>query len=304
MRELELWSNASPVIRERVGPALVLISLVRQNEQSESYDLLWRTAHQPTSAGVELDTLGRLWKSACVQEISSGAAWKMLGLWAKSSRADPAQQKAFWRLADSLEQAADSDDLSERVSVHRLGDTGRIPRLRSSYDEHTYSAGRTAAPEASSAADAPARQFGGGLPSGLVSRTRWRERRGRVAGLFRKRRSGGRSTPTWHGGLQNLIDLDVPDDRFELEETPALGDAYNFVVKVRCKWLVQGTAPADGRRRRRRTRDTAGDPRAASVRPGADRGLGQEGRPASRPVPGRRGGGGDRGEPAVLPGPG
>ena len=119
MRELELWSNASPVIRERVGPALVLISLVRQNEQSESYDLLWRTAHQPTSAGVELDTLGRLWKSACVQEISSGAAWKMLGLWAKSSRADPAQQKAFWRLADSLEQAADSDDLSERVSVHR-----------------------------------------------------------------------------------------------------------------------------------------------------------------------------------------
>lgn len=88
-----------------------------------------------------------------------------------------------------------------------------------------------------------------GFLSGLVSRTRWRERRGRVAGLFRKRRSGGRSTPTWHGGLQNLIDLDVPDDRFELE-TPALGDAYNFVVKVRCKWLVQGTAPADGRRRR------------------------------------------------------
>lgn len=119
MRELDLWSNASPVIRERVGRALVLVSLVRQDEQPGRYDLLWRTAHQPASAGVDLDTLGRLWKIACVQEGSSGAAWKVLGLWAKSSRGDQTQRDAFRRLADIFEKAMDHRDHRERVSVHR-----------------------------------------------------------------------------------------------------------------------------------------------------------------------------------------
>jgi hypothetical protein len=118
MRELDAWSNASPVIRERVGGALVMISLVRQDDQPEYYDLLWRMAHRPASAGVDLDTLGRLWKLACVQEGSSGAAWKMLGLWAKSSRRDPAQRDAFKRLADIFEEAMDRGH-RKRVSVHR-----------------------------------------------------------------------------------------------------------------------------------------------------------------------------------------
>lgn len=118
MREVDVWSNASPVIRERVGRALVLVSLVQKDDQPDGYDLLWRMAHQPESAGLDLDTLGHLWRLACVQEGSSGAAWKMLGLWAKSSRRDPAQRDAFKRLADIFEEAMDRRD-RKRVSVHR-----------------------------------------------------------------------------------------------------------------------------------------------------------------------------------------
>jgi len=119
MRELDLWSNAFPVIRERVGRALVRVSWVRRAGQPGSYDLLWRMAHQPASAGIELDVLGRLWKIACEQEGSRGVAWKMLGLWALSSRGDPAQRDTFTRLADIFGKAVDRPDLRERFSVHR-----------------------------------------------------------------------------------------------------------------------------------------------------------------------------------------
>jgi hypothetical protein len=119
MRELDLWSNAFPVIRERVGRALVRISWVRLADQPGCYDLLWRMAHRPASADIELKALGRLWKIACEQEGSSGAAWKMLGLWAKSSRRDPAQRDTFIQLADIFEKAVDRPGLGERFSVHR-----------------------------------------------------------------------------------------------------------------------------------------------------------------------------------------
>lgn len=88
-----------------------------------------------------------------------------------------------------------------------------------------------------------------GLFGSLFSAARWRERRSRLAGLFRRRRPERRPGPGRRSGLTDLLDLDVPDDIFVLE-TPARGDAYNFVVGVRCTWSVQGTAFAENRRRR------------------------------------------------------
>jgi len=84
---------------------------------------------------------------------------------------------------------------------------------------------------------------------GLSSAAWWRERRGQLTELFRRRRGGHRPGAGWPGGLPDLIDLDVPDDTFTME-TPALGDAYDFMVAIRCTWSVQGTASQDGRRRR------------------------------------------------------
>ncbi len=85
--------------------------------------------------------------------------------------------------------------------------------------------------------------------SSLLSAAWWRERRGWLAGPFRRRRTGARPGPGRPGGLPDLIDLDVPDDTFTLE-TPALGEAHNFMVGIRCTWSVQGTATADTRKRR------------------------------------------------------
>jgi hypothetical protein len=41
--------------------------------------------------------------------------------------------------------------------------------------------------------------------------------------------------------MPELIEIDEPDEEFVLE-TPALGDAFNFKVGVRCSWYVQATA--------------------------------------------------------------
>jgi hypothetical protein len=119
MRELVFWTRAYPVMRERVGPALVRISWILHADQPGCYDLLWRMAHEPASADLELDALGRLWKIACEQEESSGPAWKSLGEWAKSSRRDPAQRDVFTRLADVFEKAVDRQELRERFRAHR-----------------------------------------------------------------------------------------------------------------------------------------------------------------------------------------
>ncbi len=41
--------------------------------------------------------------------------------------------------------------------------------------------------------------------------------------------------------MPTLLDVHEPSDTFTVE-TPAMGDAFNFVVRVRCSWCVQATA--------------------------------------------------------------
>jgi hypothetical protein len=90
-----------------------------------------------------------------------------------------------------------------------------------------------------------------GFAGTLFSAAWWREQRDRLAGLFRRRPAGGTARPGSGPprGLQDLLDLGVPEDTFVLE-TPARGDAYNFVVSIRCSWSVQGTASPETRKRR------------------------------------------------------
>jgi hypothetical protein len=94
-----------------------------------------------------------------------------------------------------------------------------------------------------------AERIAAALFSSLLSAAWWRERRSWLARLFRRRRTDPRPERWPPHGLPDLIDLDVPDDTFSLE-TPALGEAYYFVVGIRCRWSVQGTATADIKRQR------------------------------------------------------
>lgn len=119
LQELVFWTHAFPVMRERVGRALVRVSWVRHADQPGTFDLLWRMAHSPASAGIGLDALGLLWKIACEQEGSRAVAWKMLGLWARSCRSDPTQRHIFVQIADIFESSVDRPDLRERFGVHR-----------------------------------------------------------------------------------------------------------------------------------------------------------------------------------------
>jgi hypothetical protein len=73
----------------------------------------------------------------------------------------------------------------------------------------------------------------------------WRGLPGRLADSFRSRRPG----PGRLGGLPDLLDANDERDTFTLE-TPALGDAYNFLVHIRCSWCVQGTARRENKKRR------------------------------------------------------
>jgi hypothetical protein len=41
--------------------------------------------------------------------------------------------------------------------------------------------------------------------------------------------------------MPSLLDLHEPSEEFSFE-TPSLGDAFNFRVRVRCSWIVQATA--------------------------------------------------------------
>jgi hypothetical protein len=41
-----------------------------------------------------------------------------------------------------------------------------------------------------------------------------------------------------------LLDIDEPSETFTIE-SPAMGDAYNFRIRVRCSWCVQATASED-----------------------------------------------------------
>jgi hypothetical protein len=62
------------------------------------------------------------------------------------------------------------------------------------------------------------------------------------------RRFTGRFRRTWVDDpfpppikMPALLDVHEPSDQFDFE-TPALGDAFNFRVRVRCSWTVQATA--------------------------------------------------------------
>lgn len=49
--------------------------------------------------------------------------------------------------------------------------------------------------------------------------------------------------------MPSLLDVHEPSDTFIIE-TPAMGDAFSFFVRVRCSWCVQATAAEDERERK------------------------------------------------------
>jgi hypothetical protein len=73
-----------------------------------------------------------------------------------------------------------------------------------------------------------------GLRKGWWTRT-WR----RFTGRFRRTWVSGPFPPPIK--MPALLDVHEPSDEFNFE-TPALGDAFNFRVRVRCSWTVQATA--------------------------------------------------------------
>lgn len=46
--------------------------------------------------------------------------------------------------------------------------------------------------------------------------------------------------------MPDLLNVHEPQDTFTLE-SPAMGDAFNFLIRVRCSWCVQATATAEKR---------------------------------------------------------
>jgi hypothetical protein len=121
-KELPLWMRGFPVMRVRAARVLVRISQLRQTAEGElpgSYDLLWRLAFTPDDVGVGLPEVAALWHVACRHESSRGAAWQMLGRWARSCREHPELRRAFTQLADEFEKAADTDEFRARLGVYR-----------------------------------------------------------------------------------------------------------------------------------------------------------------------------------------
>ena len=122
LQELTFWTRAFLPMRERVGRVLVRLSRVRRpgdDGTPPSFDLLWRMAHEPDKAGIDLATLAVLWKHACLQPGSRGAAWQMLGLWAQSCRDQPVLRTTFNQLISEFEQVADQAELRARLRVYR-----------------------------------------------------------------------------------------------------------------------------------------------------------------------------------------
>jgi hypothetical protein len=83
----------------------------------------------------------------------------------------------------------------------------------------------------------------------MFSAAWWRGLVGHLGSLFRDRRTEDPRAPYRPHGLPDLLDLDEPQDVFTLE-TPAMGEAYNFLIGVRCSWSVQGTAFPEHKKRR------------------------------------------------------
>jgi hypothetical protein len=74
----------------------------------------------------------------------------------------------------------------------------------------------------------------------------WRRLWGRLTARFRRAQSDENPMPEPSPAIQmpSLLDIHEPSDEFTIE-TPALGDAFNFLVQVRCSWCVQATAPEE-----------------------------------------------------------
>jgi hypothetical protein len=61
--------------------------------------------------------------------------------------------------------------------------------------------------------------------------------------MFSRRRSGPGVTFKPPPGL---VDIDEPSETFTIE-SPSMGDAYNFHIRVRCSWCIQATASENER---------------------------------------------------------
>jgi hypothetical protein len=71
----------------------------------------------------------------------------------------------------------------------------------------------------------------------------WRQQWTRFTGRFRRSDPGvdPLQVPPPPLAMPSLLNIHEPSEEFTIE-TPALGDAYNFKVRVRCSWCVQATA--------------------------------------------------------------
>ena len=80
-------------------------------------------------------------------------------------------------------------------------------------------------------------------PEDVFNARWWRKRFRRLARfvLFSRRR--GMPEVKFKPPL-GLLDIDEPSETFTIE-SPAMGDAYSFHIRVRCSWCVQATASED-----------------------------------------------------------
>jgi hypothetical protein len=79
----------------------------------------------------------------------------------------------------------------------------------------------------------------------------WQRTWDRVTAPFRSKKTTGAVPeeplePPKPLQFPKLLDIHVPSEDFDFE-TPALGDGFNFRIRVRCFWTIQATAPDEKR---------------------------------------------------------
>jgi hypothetical protein len=90
----------------------------------------------------------------------------------------------------------------------------------------------------------------GGFVRRVFSAAWWRPVIDRLTRPFRRRRADDWVQPPWRPlDFPERLNVHEPQDNFTLE-TPALGDAFNFVIRIRCSWCVQATATKKEEERR------------------------------------------------------
>lgn len=116
-------------------------------------------------------------------------------------------------------------------------------------------------------------------PDTASSGSLWRRLWNRLAGLFRRPRDEDSPMPEPEPlVMPDLLNVHEPSDDFEIE-TPAMGDAFNFKIRIRCSWCVQATATEAERERKiaevrefiEKSRSVTRDRIEARVRPVARR---------------------------------